>query len=66
MTDLDRDTTIPGGHCVSQNSYLLSIAAWGLVIDVLITMLPGPMIWRLQLSTRRKVELSIIFGLWAL
>ena len=62
----DRDLTIPGGHCTSENGYLVSIAAWGLLIDVAITILPIPMIWNLQQTTRRKIGLSIIFGLWTL
>ena len=62
----DRDQTIPGGRCTSENGYLVSIAAWGLLIDVAITILPIPMIWNLQQTTRRKIGLSIIFGLWAL
>ncbi|KAL9630144.1 MAG: hypothetical protein Q9204_004873 [Flavoplaca sp. TL-2023a] len=55
---------IAGGRCIDQNAYLLVIAVWSVVVDVCIFALPIPMIWNLHMPTRRKFELSIIFGLW--
>lgn len=34
-----------------------------MIIDVIIMVLPLPVLWRLQMPTRRKVGLSIMFGL---
>ncbi|KAL8882349.1 MAG: hypothetical protein Q9198_000637 [Flavoplaca austrocitrina] len=60
----DRNKNIAGGRCIDQNAYLLVIAVWSVVVDVCIFALPIPMIWNLHMPTRRKFELSIIFGLW--
>ena len=55
--------TAPGGHCINETSYLVTIAAWGLLVDVCIAILPFPVIWNLHTSIKRKVGLTIIFGL---
>ncbi|KAI4117592.1 MAG: hypothetical protein LQ345_002223 [Seirophora villosa] len=60
----DRNKDIAGGHCFNDNAYLLVIAVWSVAIDVCIFGLPIPMIWNLHMPTRRKFELSVIFGLW--
>ncbi|KAL9611918.1 MAG: hypothetical protein Q9167_003471 [Letrouitia subvulpina] len=52
------------GHCMNNDAYLLIIAVWSVAVDVFIFALPIPMIWNLHLSHRRRIELSVVFGLW--
>lgn len=60
------DKTIPGGVCSSHEIPYLSSAIVNVLTDVIIVALPMPVLWKLQLPTRKKVALSVIFGLGAL
>ena len=60
------DTSIPGGHCTSKEAAYLSSACINLAIDILIVALPMPVLWNLQLVTKKKIILSAIFGMGAL
>ena len=59
------DATVPG-HCVN----LVKIFRWNgicnLLIDFLILCLPLPMVWRLSIPTKQRLQLSLIFLLGVL
>lgn len=57
------DKLLPGGgHCVDTKRLNLASACINLVSDVAILVLPQQIIWRLQMSTKRRLGLSIIFA----
>ena len=51
------------GVCGSNVEGVLATSAINLSVDLIIIILPMPMIWRLQMATRRKVAITITFGL---
>lgn len=57
---------IPGGTCHHQQDVFLSAGIMNLIIDVMIIVLPMPMLWGLQMRLAKKVALTGIFGLGAL
>lgn len=60
------DKTIVGGTCSTEETPFLASACINMSIDVIIVVLPMPMLWRLQMPTQKKVALSGIFGIGAL
>ena len=57
------DKTIPGGHCGNLPAFILYMAVVNLLLDFMVVILPLPMLWKLQMKTKRKIELSIVFGM---
>jgi hypothetical protein len=59
------DSRIPG-NCSSVISYWLGSAISSVVIDLIVLVLPLPIIWKLSLSQGRKAALSTVFvcGYW--
>lgn len=53
------DKTIPGS-CTNMQPFLLAIAALNLAIDFTIFCFPVPILWTLQMHTRKKVYVSLI------
>ena len=51
------------GVCESPIKSAVALSSCNVAIDLTIVLLPMPMIWGLQMATRRKVELTIIFAL---
>jgi hypothetical protein len=55
------DKTIPGGHCID----IMSFDRWGtfpnILIDVIMLLLPVPMIWDLKMSPAQKIGLTLTF-----
>ena len=51
------------GHCGDRIPAYISIAALDIFGDLLILILPIPMIWNLHSSTLKKISLSCIFAL---
>lgn len=49
------------GKCIDSATFLMANGAVGLFTDILILLLPVPMIFRLRVSTKRKVGLCVIF-----
>lgn len=56
------DPLLPG-VCGSTIDALLATSIVNLNVDLIILILPMPMIWRLQMAARRKIALTITFGL---
>lgn len=46
-----------------QIGLLFGAPSGNMAIDIVIILLPMPMIWGLQMATRRKIELTIMFAL---
>ena len=57
------DRSIPGGSCVSDSVGFYLTSVQNLVMDVVVLLLPVRMVWRLQMDTRRKIAVTVIFGL---
>lgn len=56
------DNTIPGGKCANQPAAFLAIGILDLMVDLMVLVLPLPMIWNLQLPLTNKIALFAIFG----
>ena len=46
------------GHCIHDNVFVLTDCALTICSDFIILNLPMPLIWALQMPTRRKIEIS--------
>lgn len=53
-------------RCVNDTKFYYGVAISNILTDVIVLCLPMPMIWRLHLTTRRKVQLSALFLLGGL
>jgi hypothetical protein len=56
------DRTIPGGHCFSINSYFRWASLANIITDVVMLVLPLPVIWKIQTTTNTKIGLTITFA----
>lgn len=57
------DKSTPGGHCGDLARFELYTTILGLVFDFIIVILPMPMLWSLQMETRKKTGISIVLGM---
>ncbi|KAI0839862.1 hypothetical protein F5Y06DRAFT_264875 [Hypoxylon sp. FL0890] len=55
------DKTIPGGHCTDAAVLDLVSAVVNLIFDLAILILPQGVIWRLNMSRRKRVGVSVVF-----
>lgn len=51
------------GNCDNTVMSLTAITGCNAVTDLIIVLLPMPLVWGLKMATRRKIELTIIFAL---
>ncbi len=51
------------GSCGNQKPLDLYIAIMNLIQDVIVLILPMPILWRLQMAVKKKMSLSYIFGI---
>ena len=51
------------GTCGSTSATILAEAIINMLLDVAIFSLPMPLLWGLQMARRKKIKLTIIFGL---
>jgi hypothetical protein len=61
------DWSIKGGYCPLdpvRADYISGTA--NLVLDIILVVMPTPIVWQLRLSTRKKVGVSAMFGLGSL
>lgn len=56
----------PKGRLINEIVLNLSLACTAIFLDVMTLTLPWPMVWRLQMETRRKLAVSGIFTLGGL
>ncbi|KAF7503657.1 hypothetical protein GJ744_003386 [Endocarpon pusillum] len=59
------DKTIPNGRCIDVAAAYLSATIINLILDVMVIILPMPVLWRLQMPTGKKVGISAIFSIGA-
>lgn len=52
-----------GGSCGDQKLLTMYVAICNLLLDVMVVILPMPILWRLQLTRSKKMSLSFIFGI---
>lgn len=52
---------IPGGSCINTKAFFISALALNTFNDVLIVLLPVPMIWRVQIPKSEKIALLAVF-----
>lgn len=57
---------VVGRYLVNRQAADTAVVTFNLVCDILILILPQRIIWKLHLQRRRKVGLSILFGLGVL
>ena len=57
------DRTIPGGRCGDLTKFQLYTAIFNLLADFIIVVLPMPMLWRLQMQRKRKIGITLVFGM---
>lgn len=57
----DWDKTIPGGHCIDQIAFYKWISLPNIITDIIMLILPLPIIWSLNMSRNQKYGLSAIF-----
>lgn len=56
------EVAIPG-KCGNSNMMYTAMASADLIIDIIVILLPMPILWTLQLRTSKKILLTAIFGL---
>ena len=57
------DKSDPNGWCVDLRTTWVVQASVNMAIDILVVSLPMPVLWRLQMSEKKKIYVSLIFGL---
>ena len=50
------------GHCGNLNAMSAVAGATNMVTDLMVMLLPVPIIWRLQMANLQKVGITIIFS----
>ena len=53
----------PGGYCINLGEAWLAVGLTNMIEDIIIILLPLPVLWSLQLDTRRKLIITAIFSL---
>ncbi|KAI1178646.1 hypothetical protein F4777DRAFT_81336 [Nemania sp. FL0916] len=54
--------TVPG-HCNDATAIYVVLSSIDLGMDIIVILLPMPILWRLHLATAKKISLTIVFGL---
>lgn len=54
------------GHCVNQPKLITMASLFSFLTDFAIYIMPMPVIWRLQMDVKRKVGLTLVFGVGGL
>lgn len=58
------DKTIPGGRCMAAKTGFLVSGSLNLVIDVILVVMPAPIVWHMQhVTTIKKVGIIGMFSL---
>lgn len=51
-----------GGHCLDVAAFSEALLILNVLFDVIIFMLPQPVIWKLQMQFKKKLAVSLAFG----
>lgn len=54
------------GHCIENNNFYIALAALNLLTDVVILIIPIPLVWHLNTSRSKKIGLTVVFLLGTL
>ena len=57
------DKSISGGHCADIGGAFLALAIIDAITDLVILIIPLPMIWRLMIPRTKQISLAIIFSI---
>ena len=57
------DPTTPGGYCGNEEAAYLAAHSFNFIGDFSLALLPLPALWKLQMPTRKKVQISFMFML---
>ena len=57
--------TIANGSCVNLPAVYLSVSIINLLLDVMVIILPMPMLWKLQMPASKELVISGVFGIGA-
>ncbi|PQE06817.1 integral membrane protein [Rutstroemia sp. NJR-2017a BBW] len=57
------DKTIEGGTCGNQTLGILLVAILNLITDLIMVIMPMPMVWNLKMPRSKKLALMGMFGL---
>lgn len=58
------DRTIPGGRCMEAKTGFLVSGSTNLIIDVILVVMPMPVVWRMQhITTMKKIGIIGMFSL---
>jgi hypothetical protein len=52
----------PGGHCMNYRAIIVSTSFFNIVSDAFILLLPVRTVWKLQIPTKKKIAISLLFG----
>lgn len=55
-------TWLPG-KCIDRKALDICTATFNLILDIVILILPQRVIWKLQMTTSRKVGISLVFSI---
>lgn len=62
----DRDHVIPGKTCIDNGKFWFANAGFSIATDLIILVLPMPLVWALQIPRVQKWALVFVFALGAL
>lgn len=54
------------GRCNNINAQSWASAGWNIVLDLVVVILPMPMLWRMNLNPRKKFLVMLMFGTFLL
>ena len=57
------DPTITGGYCIDIHNFLMGAGIPNVILNVIVLLLPMPMIWTLEIERKHKIALSSVFML---
>lgn len=57
------DPSIPGGYCTNQNLAFLIAGSTNFALDIIVVVLPTPILWSLRLPLKKKIGVVAMFSL---
>lgn len=54
------------GHCIDRKARDIANAAFNVVMDIIILLLPQPVIWKLHMTKTRKIGICVVFSVGVL
>jgi hypothetical protein len=55
------DLTLPKYHCINKEAFFIWASLPNIISDLVMVILPMPVVWKLQTTTRLKIGLTITF-----